>query len=165
MGIEEIRKIKAGTDKKPEKRKGIAPISEKRRAKLAAEKEARGDSETQLQQWYSHIMATEEPVCWETGERINKEDELGWRGSIAHILPKNLFPSVATHPLNYMILKMWGGTHTDYDSSWSKAKLMKVWPIAVERFLQFEKDIADNERKYLPNCFLLALQAKEEGNT
>ena len=88
--------------------------------------------ETELQKWYSAIMQKEEGRCWETGEKINKNDKRGWHGSIAHILGKADFPSVSTHPLNYMILKMWGGTHGQYDSSWENASKMKVWPYAVK---------------------------------
>lgn len=140
-------------------------IPAKSAKKIAAEKQAaevRGDAKTELQLWYDRIMSTEEPVCWETGESIDKTDRLGWHGSIAHILPKKTFPSVATHPLNYVILKMWGGTHDRYDGSWSKAQKMKVWPRVVERFLQFQHEIADSERKYIPDCLLKHIPEKEQ---
>lgn len=88
--------------------------------------------QTELQKWYAAIMEKEEGRCWETGERINKDDKMGWHGSIAHVLPKSDYPSVSTHPLNYMILKMWGGTHGQYDSSWENASKMKIWPYAVK---------------------------------
>lgn len=147
-------------------KKGPSPIPKKSAKKLAQEKkerEERGDEGTTLEQWYAEIMKREKAVCWETGELIDKKDEKGWHGSIAHILPKKIFPSVATHPLNYLILKMWGGTHGQYDSSWKKAQKMKVWKIAIERFLQFEKDIDSNERKYIPDCFLIEL-AKDKSD-
>jgi len=136
------------------KPKGIAPKSEKKLATEKMEKEQRGDDPTKLQKWYSEIMLKEEPICWETKEVIDKEDEKGWHGSIAHILPKKLFPSVQTHPKNYLILKMWGGTHASYDASWQSAQKMKVWPLAVKRFLEIEKNIAERERVYLPDCLI-----------
>lgn len=118
----------------PEKkvRKPIAKKSKKTIAREKAEREQRNGGCTELQKWYDAIMEKEEGKCWETGERINKQDRLGWHGSIAHILPKDLYPSVSTHPLNYMILKMWGGTHGQYDSSWEAASKMKVWPYALK---------------------------------
>lgn len=169
MGIEEIRAIKAGAKKKdtsstPYK---IPQKSAKKIASEKSEKEKRGDRETELQQWYANIMATEKPVCWETGDKINTDEKKvknkpdGWHGSIAHILPKKIFPSVATHPLNYTILKMWGGTHAKYDLSWESASKMKVWPRVVERFLKIYPSIADNEKKYLPDVLLIHLKETE----
>jgi len=152
----------AGMKVEKQKAYRIPAKSAKKLAREKAEKEQRGDAKTELQAWYENIMATEEPVCWETGERIDKNDKLGWMGSIAHILPKKLFKSVATHPLNYVILKMWGGTHDRYDKSWKDASQMKVWPVVVERFLQFEQEIAASERKYLPDVLLRELEKRTE---
>lgn len=162
MGINEIRAIKGvpGYSKPQEEaqsQKRIKPISDKRAAKLKAEKASRGTSPTPLQKWYAAIMAKEDGVCWETGEAINKQDKKGWHGSIAHVLPKEHFPSVATHPDNYLILSMWNGSHSNYDSSWSKASKMKIWPEAVDRFLKIYPSIAREERKKLPEVFLKLL--------
>lgn len=56
--------------------------------------------------------------------------------NIAHILPKNRFKSVMTHPDNCMHLC--NKCHHDFDSSWGKAMTMKVWDLAVKRFKKFE---------------------------
>lgn len=120
-------------------------------AKKAAELKANGGEETELQKWYSRIMKKEDAVCWETGEKLNKNDKIGWHGSIAHVLPKSVFPSVATHPLNYMILSMWNGSHANYDSSWAKAQSMKIWPIARDRIVMMEPDLTEEERRKLPD--------------
>jgi hypothetical protein len=144
------------------KKKPIPKMSAKKIAAAKTAKEGRAGKETDLQEWYAKIMKDEKPVCWETGEEISKGDVKGWHGSIAHILPKKLFPSVSTHPMNYLILKMWGGTHARYDLSWESAQKMKVWPLAVDRFLQFANQIADNEMKYLPNCLLEKLVNSNE---
>lgn len=115
--------------------KPIAKVSKKRAAKLAEEKKEMAGDKTDLQKWYNKIMEAETPKCWETGEKLNKADKLGWHGSIAHILCKSLYPSVATHPQNYMILSMWNGSHANYDSSWERAAKMKVWPYAMKIIL------------------------------
>lgn len=133
----------------------------KKSAKKLQEESAK-PSTTDLQAWYEHIMKTEKPVCWETGEKIDKKDKKGWHGSIAHILPKKTFKSVATHPKNYLILKMWGGTHARYDVSWLSASKMKVWPTAVKRFIQIYPHIADSEKKYLPDVLLKELEKIEQ---
>lgn len=127
--------IQAGRPLKEKKKYVLNKVSPKRAAKIAEQKAIReetGNTETELQQWYAEIMAKETPRCWETNEWIDVKDTKGWHGSIAHILDKKNYPSVKTHPLNYMILKMWGGTHGQFDSSWENASKMKIWPHAVK---------------------------------
>ena len=157
MGINEIRAIKTGIkERRTGQRYRIPAISAKRAAKLKEEKAANKGQETALQKWYFEIMRTESPVCWESGEKF-KTDRKTFIGCIAHVLPKSLFPSIATHPLNYMILLKWMpkrgapyAPHSQYDSSWSAAEKMKVWPVAVDRFRQMYRDIAPEERKNIP---------------
>lgn len=114
-----------------------------------------------LQLWFEEIKRREEPICWETGDNIPISY---MRAATAHILPKkdNIggFPSVATHPLNYLILSPLNGSH-DKTHTWSKFQLMKVWPLAVERFKKIYPYIAPKERKYLPDCFLQELTEEE----
>lgn len=114
-----------------------------------------------LQLWFEEIKRREQPVCWETGDKI---PEAYMRAATAHILPKkdNIggFPSVATHPLNYLILSPLNGSH-DKTHTWSKFQEMKVWPQAVERFKKIYPFIALKERKYLPDCLLQELTEKD----
>ena len=96
------------TDKKPatpKKRNYIKKVSEKKKTETRRKKMERNGEDTDLQKWYMRIMRTEIPVCWETDEPISTSD-FGWHGSIAHILDKKNFPSVKTHPLNYLILNL-----------------------------------------------------------
>jgi len=164
MALSEYQKSRAahienGRPLKEKKTYKIPKKSEKRIAKEKEQSETKG-SETELQKWYARIMKTEKPICWETGNKINTEDKVAWHGSIAHVLPKSLFPSVATHQCNYLILQMYGGTHGQYDSSWHNAQKMKVWPTAIDRFLMIEPDISADERKYIPDCLLIELQKR-----
>lgn len=114
-----------------------------------------------LQLWFEEIKRREEPRCWETGDTIPSKY---MRAATAHILPKKDsiggFPSVATHPLNYLILSPLNGSH-DRTHTWSKFQEMKVWPLAVERFKKIYPFIALKERKYLPDCLLQELTEEE----
>jgi len=110
---------------------------------------------SELVLWYAEIMKKEEPKCWECGAKINKYDTTAWHGAIAHILPKSTFPSIKTHPKNYIILGMYCGCHGQFDSNWMNAAKMKVIKIAKERFLEFESDIAEEERRRIPEIFTL----------
>lgn len=113
------------------------------------------------QVWFEEIKRKELPICWETGDKIPISY---MRAATAHILPKKDgiggFPSVATHPLNYLILSPLNGSH-DKTHTWSKFQTMKVWPKAVERFKQIYPFIALKERKYLPDCLLQELTEEE----
>lgn len=88
-----------------------------------------------LWNWYETIMAAEDAQCLEcklqgTGGFIGKHNKIAWHGSIAHVLPKAIFPSVKTHPDNYVILSMYNCCHHgQYDASWDKAMKMNVWAI------------------------------------
>lgn len=153
--LEERRKhSQFGKPPKEKKIYSLKKVSDKKAAEKFSEKIARGGEKTDLEKWYEKIMQKEDAVCWETGNKINKSDKVAWHGSIAHVLGKKTFPSVAIHPLNYLILEMYGGAHGQYDSSWENASKMKVWKIAVERFLRIEPDIAWEERKNIPDVFL-----------
>lgn len=72
------------------------------------------------------------------------------RGTIAHVLPKKptKFPSVATHIHNFMILCL--QCHADFDSSWDKAQLMQVFPLAKTKFKLFQSAIKEPLGKLPP---------------
>jgi hypothetical protein len=67
--------------------------------------------------------------------------------AIAHIFPKAQFPSVKTHPLNYLFLATSCGHH-DKSHRLDTFSKMKIWPTAVERFLIFKDQIKEHH-KYL----------------
>lgn len=156
MGLEFLQQLKANRGIPKEKKKYVLPKkSAKKLAQEKVEKEQRSEGQqTELQKWYERIMQSEMPICWETGEKIDTGDKLGWHGSIAHILPKDLFDSVKTHPMNYMILKMWGGTHGQYDSSWEKAAKMSIWPYAVRIINILYPLLTREEKSKLPETII-----------
>lgn len=101
---------------------------------------------TELELWFRRIALEIEknPYCWETGEYISKHD---YRNATAHIFPKSIFLSVATHPMNYLILSPRNGSH-DKTHRIDTFLKMKVFDIAVQRFYMFEKEIKE-KHKYL----------------
>lgn len=89
------------------------------------------------------IEIAKNPYCIECGKFIPSKF---YRAATAHVMPKSTFLSVATHPKNYLIL----GASCCHDKThridtFSK---MKCFPIAIEHFYQFEKEIKENH-KYL----------------
>jgi hypothetical protein len=162
---------KKTTGAKP--RKPIPKISVKQLAKNKTAKTNLNGDDTELQKWYQKIMSSEKNQCWETGEWIDKYEDIivdgeiigtkfsmGWHGSIAHVLPKGLFYSVSTHPLNYMVLKMYGGTHGQYDSNWQNASKMKVWKHACKIFNILYPLLTQEEKSKLPDIVIQEIDPK-----
>lgn len=174
--FERMKLIKLGLLPKEavaKERKPIAKVSKKKMLENKIAKEALGGNDTELQKWYQVIMEREEGRCWETGEYIDKYQDViengeivrtefawSWHGSIAHCLPKSTFPSVKTHPLNYMILKMWGGTHGQYDSNWENASKMKVWAHCCKVFNILYPLLTKEEKAKLPEIIMKEIKVQ-----
>ena len=134
---------KAGTRRK------VAIKNRNRRIAIAhkikvVQKQVDGSDYSEL--WFAMVAneIRKNPYCWETGEYISEDD---YRNASAHIFPKSIFKSVATHPLNFLILSPRNGSHdkTHRLDTFSK---MKVFKMAVERFKIFEPYITE-KHKYL----------------
>ena len=104
-------------------------------------------NKTELDRWFVYVATVikSNPHCWGCGEFI---PEQYYRHASAHIFPKSLFPSIATHPLNFLVLSAGCGCHSEFDSSIEKAANMRVWGMAVDRFKKFESQITETH-KYL----------------
>ncbi len=133
-------------DAPPKEKKGIAPVSEKKKAQLKEEKPKRD----QQVEWFAARIKEMKGECLECSKPINKDVFAFAVMSVAHVLPKrnNMFPSVATHKNNSLELCV--DCHSLYDRSWDDACSMKVWPLAVDKFISIYPSIAANERKHLP---------------
>lgn len=109
----------------PEKKKyRLKPISDKRAAKIAEQKELRGDDETEKQKWFNEVRKKLVSTCGcGCGEKSSKHEDDHFRSSICHIFPQRLFPSVALHLSNYVERSFWNGCHFKMDN-----KSMDLWP-------------------------------------
>lgn len=102
--------------------------------------------QVELNKWFDYVAGIIEknPRCWECGAYIPPKF---YRHASAHIFDKKNFPSVATHPLNFLILGAGCGCHDKTHRIDTFCK-MKVWKLAVSRFLEFECEIKETH-KYL----------------
>lgn len=131
----------------PKEAKPIAKVSEKKKAELKAGKSKRDE----MQEWFTARHQEMTGKCAECGCHINKGVYQFAVMSIAHLLPKrtNMFPSVATHPDNWIELCV--DHHTLYDRSWDDAMQMSIWNHVVEKFIKIYPSIAPEERKHIPD--------------
>lgn len=129
----------------------------KNRRKPKDQKKSYLQQVTGLYNWYQEGMNTREPICENCGKEINKNNQKEWHGSQAHILPKSPnsgFPSVATHPMNRLILGYYC-CHGQFDSSWLNASEMPVFELAKLKFEMFKDEIGDEEKRRIPEVFLV----------
>ncbi len=100
----------------------------------------------ELELWFENAKRelAKNPYCQECGKYIS---DRFYRHATAHIFPKSLFPSVATHPMNKLFLGAGCGCH-DKTHRLDTFSDMKIFREAVRRFRLFEKSITE-KHKYL----------------
>lgn len=120
-----------------------------------------------LQQFFDNCAReiAKHPYCLEC-ELEGKQTfikEKFYRSATAHVLPKRKeygFPSVAAHPVNFIVLADICGHHKLYDRSWEDAAKMKVWPLAIQKFKIMYPHIAPEEKKNIPDVLWQEIEPK-----
>lgn len=110
----------------------------------------------ELGEWFEMVaeQIRKHPYCWNCHEFIPPSF---YRAASAHILPKRKtygFPSVATHPMNFIILGAGCGCHAKYDRSWDDAEQMPVFRVVKKRFKYFVDSLPPDDLRRVPECFL-----------
>lgn len=103
--------------------------------------------------WFNMQLKQSPERCENCNTVIVIPYNLPKRTRVCHIVPKSSIDSVKTHPLN-----RWFGCwqcHTNYDQ-WPAEKVatMNVIKVCRERFAIFETEIAEDEKKYIPNYLI-----------
>ena len=142
---------RARTPKEKKVPQPIAKMSEKKKAKDAEDKKARGDGDTFKEAWFKarrrEMVGTCQCGC---AQPSHKHDDQNFRGSAAHIFPKSEkdgFPSIALHPLNWVERRQYGGCHDNMDNgSMDKWPMMADWDDIKEKFYVLAPLLTDEER-------------------
>lgn len=112
----------------------------------------------ELPRWYLDRRIEMTGICMHCGGETCKWDDLRYKWSLAHILPKDPiygFPSIMTHPANCLELCYWNNScHTNYDNKILLVTQMNCFDIIIERFQEIYPFIAPNERARIPEIFL-----------
>jgi len=129
----------------------------------AVKKTAAQKKQDATEQWYKDRREELTGFCTcGCGQKSSKDNDKRFKGSICHILSYRHFKSVATHPLNYIELAMFGGCHANFDDRSSDRWVnMECWPTIRMRFLAIFPSISRKEYKHLPPVLLKVLE--EEG--
>lgn len=125
------------------------PIAKKSAKKIAQEKE----QDKGLNEWFEARRKEMTGRCAHCGGRTTRDDDKLFKHSIAHLLPKraNMFPSVATHPDNWLELCFFGDScHTNYDNNILDLTDLNCFNQAIEKFERIYPAIDKKERRNIP---------------
>lgn len=172
MGINELRQIRESRDTPKEKKVyKIPPISKKKQAEADRATIARANEKTlspavkgsaELNRWFEERHKEMTGLCWHCQCRSSKYSKTYWKFSIAHILPKKIFNSVATHPLNWIELCFFGNScHTNFDQFMLDIMDLNCFDLVIKRFVAMYPDIAPKERRHIPEVLLQYVEVEK----
>lgn len=148
----------AALDRKPIKR-----MSDKRMSQIneefGTEQALRtGQHGAALERWFKERHSEMTGICMHCGGKSSKDTPM-YKCSIAHILPKAHFPSIATHPLNWVELCFWGKScHTNYDNLMLDITELHCFDTVIERFIAMYPQIADKEKRRIPAALMTYIE-------
>lgn len=109
----------------------------------------------ELDRWFQERREEMTGFCANCGRPSTKNSDQYYKFSIAHILPKAYFKSVATHPLNFIELCFFHNScHANMDHGMLDMSEMRCFDIILKRFLRMYPHIALDERRRIPDVFL-----------
>lgn len=114
-----------------------------------------------LDEWFLQRRKEMTGKCLHCGGRTCRDDNMYFKHSIAHILPKRpgMFPSVMTHPDNWIELCFWGNNcHGNYDGGVLDLMQLNCFDLVIEKFIRMYPKIASKERRNIPDVLLQYVQ-------
>jgi len=155
MGLDEIRRLKEHAREPKEKKPRKLP------PKCRNKKSQTGSAE--LNRWFGDRRLEMTGYCSNCGRRSSKHDDIYYKFSIAHILPKAYFKSVQTHPDNWIEICFWGdgSCHTNMDNCTLDMIEMACWNEIVIKFQKLYPLLTDKEKSRVPDIFLKYLNTDQ----
>jgi len=142
--------------------KPISKLSKKRESELESVGESmqpKGNAE--LQRWFQDRHKEMKGFCQHCGWQTEK-GKSSYKCSIAHILPKAYFKSVATHPDNWIELCFYGKScHTNFDDHYIDIMELNCFNDVIKKFVRMYPDIAPQERRRIPQVLLQYLEVEK----
>lgn len=109
----------------------------------------------ELDRWFADRRKEMTGFCKHCGGKTTKNDDKFFKHSIAHILPKKLFKSVKTHPVNFIELCFWGNScHTNFDNYILDLIDLNCYDEVIEKFVAIYPSIDLRERRFIPEILL-----------
>jgi len=146
---ETLRRLQKAREPKQKKvPKPIAKVSAKKAKQIAEEKKAGTDGAMDL--FFTDRRRTMTGKCLFCRGKTQRNDDETFHFSLAHLLPKAIFKSVAAHPDNIIELCFYGEScHTNFDQgkiTWEFIKDSAEWSVIKEKLLNVLPAVAEEER-------------------
>ena len=158
-----LKLIKLGQLPKEAVAKSKKAIPKKSQKKIREETEIKAYREkglTPLDKWFEERRKEMTGKCVLCGGKTEKHNDATYKRSIHHLFDKrkNMFPSVALHPDNFLEVCFYGNScHTNIHNgtiTWELLKDSAEWSIIKEKFTRIYPYIAVEERKNIPAVLL-----------
>lgn len=132
----------------PKAKKPLKKISDKKAAEIKIIK----GSDSELDIFFASQRKFMKGRCLFCGADTMKKDDEKFQFSLAHLLPKAIFKSVATHPDILIELCFYNNScHTNFDNgmiTWEFVKDSKEWGIIREKLLNILPMVSPEEKKH-----------------
>jgi hypothetical protein len=128
---------------------------QKVRGLVTKESQQVGNSNAELKRWFEERRKEMTGVCSNCGGKSEKNNDKYFKFSIAHILPKSIFKSIATHESNWIELCHFGKScHANLDNNSIDLIDLNCFSDVVDKFVIMYPSIAINEKRRIP-AFLI----------
>lgn len=105
----------------------------------------------ELWRWFEKQRERMTGKCAHCGGKTQKHDNDTFHYSVAHLLPKNLFKSIATHDENWLELCYYGNScHTNFDNHMIDITELNCFDEVISKITKLYPHIAKEERRRIP---------------
>lgn len=119
-----------------------------------------GKDYAELDRWFREIQKSMTGKCQNCGGKTEANTK-HFKNSIAHILPKAYFKSVATHPDNYLELCFYGNScHTNFDNKMIDIIDLHCFDQVIQKFTRIYPHIAAEEKRRIPPILIEYLKTE-----
>jgi hypothetical protein len=152
-------KEKLGTRKALSKRTKIKTVSLSRKLHLAQD-DVKAASAS-LERWFNERHKEMAGYCKHCNGRSQKGYP-NYKCSVAHILPKNFFNSISTHPDNWIELCFYGKScHTNLDNNMLDLIDLNCFDEVITKFVRMYPDIDPKERRRIPAVLVQYIETEK----
>lgn len=114
----------------------------------------------ELERWFKDRQKEMTGKCMNCGGKTEK-DTKNYKCSIAHILPKAYFKSVATHPDNWIELCFYSNScHTNFDNKMIDIIDLHCFDTVIQKFTKIYPFIAPEEKRRIPPILIEYLKTE-----
>jgi hypothetical protein len=114
----------------------------------------------ELDRWFKQMQKRMTGKCMNCGGKTEAFTK-NYKCSIAHILPKAYFKSVATNDENWLELCFYGNScHTNYDNKMLDLIEMNCFDTIIQKFTKMYPHIAPEEKRRIPPILIEYLKTE-----